>query len=180
MSKILEMISMASNGLQTQPEMAPTWSGQPEVALTWSGQTSTWNGPTWNGPNLKWPKLNLKWPNLKWPTWSGQPEMAQPEVRVSPSNGLKGLQWPLWPPMAFNELKMLKMSHLCSPHKWPMEIGHRKWPLKAIVVPNAKHEGYNWSFWRSRVVTKFNWSRVRTTQIPLFSLLTTSKSPHLP
>ena len=65
----------------------------------------------------------------------------------------------------------LKMSHLCSPHKWP---------LKAIVVPNAKHEGYNWSFWRSRVVTKFNWSRVRTTQIPLFSLLTTSKSPHLP
>ena len=24
-----------------------------------------------------------------------------------------------------------------------MEIGHHKWPLKAIVVPNAKHEGYN-------------------------------------
>ena len=33
------------------------------------------------------------------------------------------------------------MQHLCSPHKWPMEIGHHKWPLKAIVVPNAKHEG---------------------------------------
>ena len=66
-----------------------------------------------------------------------------------------------------------KMQHLCSPHKWPMEIGHHKWPLKAIVVPNAKHEGYNWSFWRSRVVTKFHWSRVRTTQIPLCSLLST-------
>ena len=27
-----------------------------------------------------------------------------------------------------------KMSHLCSPHKWS---------LNAIVIPNAKHEGYN-------------------------------------
>ena len=72
------------------------------------------------------------------------------------------------------------MSHLCSPHKWPMEIGHHKWSLKAIVIPNAKHEGYNGSFLGSRVVTKCHWSRVRTTQIPLFSLLTTSKSPHLP
>ena len=69
-------------------------------------------------------------------------------------------------------IALIAMSHLCSPHKWPMEIGHHKWPLKAIVVPNAKHEGYNWSFWRSRVVTKFNWSRVRTTQIPLFSFKT--------
>ena len=77
-------------------------------------------------------------------------------------------------------LMVPKMSHLCSPHKWPMEIGHHKWSLKAIVIPNAKHEGYNGSFLGSRVVTKCHWSRVRTTQIPLFSLLTTSKSPHLP
>ena len=75
---------------------------------------------------------------------------------------------------------LASMSHLCSPHKWPMEIGHHKWSLKAIVIPNAKHEGYNGSFLGSRVVTKCHWSRVRTTQIPLFSLLTTSKSPHLP
>ena len=61
------------------------------------------------------------------------------------------------------------MQHLCSPHKWPMEIGHHKWSLKAIVVPNAKHEGYNWSFWGSRVVTNFHWSLVRTTQMRHFN-----------
>ena len=52
------------------------------------------------------------------------------------------------------------MSHLSSPHKWP---------LKAIVIPRAKPEGYNWSFLGSRVVTKFHWSRVRTRQMSLFS-----------
>ena len=78
------------------------------------------------------------------------------------------------------EEKFVKiMQHLCSPHKWPMEIGHHKWPLKAIVVPNAKHEGYNEAL-GGHEWWPIHWSRVRTTQIPLFSLLTTSKSPHLP
>ena len=61
------------------------------------------------------------------------------------------------------------MYHLSSPQKWPMEIGHHKWPLKAIVIPRAKPEGYNWSFLGSRVVTKFHWSRVRTRQMSLYS-----------
>ena len=64
------------------------------------------------------------------------------------------------------------MQHLCSPHKWPMEIGHHKWPLKAIVVPNAKHEGYNEAL-GGHEWWPIHWSRVRTTQIPLCSFLTT-------
>ena len=61
------------------------------------------------------------------------------------------------------------MLHWSSPHKWPMTLGHHRWPFKkAIVIPKAKPECYNWSFLGSRVVTKFHWSRVRSRPKSLF------------
>ena len=33
------------------------------------------------------------------------------------------------------------MQHLCSPHKWPMEIGHHKWPPKSHCSPECEAWG---------------------------------------
>ena len=54
---------------------------------------------------------------------------------------------------------------MCSPHSWPMALGHHSWPQKAsIVTLMLRIRDYN-GFWGSLVVTNFHWSLVRTTQM---------------
>ena len=54
---------------------------------------------------------------------------------------------------------------MCSPHSWPMELGHHSWPQKAsIVALMLRIRDYN-GFKGSLVVTNFHWSLVRTTQM---------------
>ena len=76
-------------------------------------------------------------------------EMMQFLRQIRPfRGGLKGKQW-----------------YLCSPHSWPMELGHHSWPQKAsIVALMLRIRNYN-GFKGSLVVTNFHWSLVRTTQM---------------